>query len=94
MITIKSLRCCTDTPDVPAVSELIYIRSQNSTASRTDVGLMEGPLKITDARHGSMLYLENGAVVYRPNPVPSLEECFIEYNDLWFKARVEFKSLE
>lgn len=104
MVTIKSLKLWNDlVPLLPApnVNEEATIQNELRSFQKTDMGLLEGPLKIVSAHRNTLLYLENGAVLYRANPTTPTyngyaslpdgqEECFVQFNDLWFKAMVDF----
>jgi hypothetical protein len=100
--TILSLTPC-DWPGLlptPNVTEAEAIRERIESQSRTTVGLTERPLSIYATHRGSVLYLENGASIYRWNPPEwcnghasgpdGPEECLVSHNGEWFKANVEF----
>ena len=81
----------------PNVAEAAAIHA----VPKTKKGLNEGPLKIIGEYRGHDFYLENGAILCRSepstggghgclSPPDGVENCMILFNDLWFKARVEF----
>jgi hypothetical protein len=85
----------------PNVEEGAEIRAALNKAGWVKKGLDEGPLNIAASYRGHDFYLENGAILCRSEPktdggngllaVPNgTENCMVYYNDLWFKARVEF----
>lgn len=84
----------------PNVTESEYISAQIESQPRTTVGLTERPLSVYASHRGSVLYLENGAVIYRMNPPEwcngyasgpnGPEECLVRNDGESFTAMVEF----
>lgn len=84
----------------PNVTESAYISDKIASQPRTTVGLTEGPLSIYASYRGTLLYLENGASIYRMNPPEwcnghasgpdGPEACLVSHDGEWFTAKVEF----
>ena len=70
--------------DGPEISEPMPV-------PKTHMGFDEGPLKIVYEKEQKRFFLENGAFLCK---IDGTEDYMIYFNDIWFKARVEFKSLE
>jgi hypothetical protein len=101
--TILSLESC-DWPGLlptPNVTEAEAIKAKIESQPRTTVGLTERPLSIYATHRGSVLYLENGATIYRMNPpewcnghaagpTSDPEACLVFSNGEGFRAQVEF----
>jgi hypothetical protein len=90
----------------PSVHDGEIISSYLETEQISDRGLEDGPLRILTHYRGSMLYLDNGALVYRWMPktaggnglvsipeTPTIENCFILHEDKMYTADVEVSSL-
>lgn len=104
MATITSLKLTNYVPllSTPNVTEAEYIHDKLNKFPMTNKDLLDGPLQIVTSYRGTNLYLENGAVLYRTNPLTEggngyvsapkePEECLVYYNDLWFNCLVEFQ---
>jgi hypothetical protein len=104
--TILSLVPC-DWPGLmptPNATESEAIREEiASHPPRTTVGLTERPLSVYATHRGSVLYLENGATIYRMNPpewcngyaagpTRDPEECLVFSNGEGFRVQVEFEA--
>ena len=84
----------------PNAMEADAISAQIASQPRTTVGLMERPLSVYANHRGSLLWLENGASIYRMNPPEwcngyasgpdGPEECLVAQGGEWFTAKVEF----
>lgn len=84
----------------PNVTESAAISAQIESQPRTTVGLMERPLSVSASYRGTLLWLENGASIYRMNPPDwcnghasgpaGPEECMVSHNGEWFMSKVEF----
>ena len=99
-VTIGTLEAVEFTPLMPAPS---VIEMESIPAAMSDAGLHDGPLVVTASYRGHIMYLENGASVYRDNPktgggngllcLPSgPESCIVSWRDEKFRAIVYFNS--
>lgn len=97
-VTIGTLEAVEFAPLMPAPS----VREIEALPVATsDAGLHDGPLIITGTYRGHLLYLENGASVYRDSsksisgngclglPTES-EECIVTWRGKAYRANVEF----
>ena len=102
-VLIKSLKISNNTTRLtptPNITESEAIREEMNKFPRTKKELMgEGPLHVVTSHRGSILYLENGATVYRWEGESvngymcgsmKSENCLVVYNGLWFDAVMEF----
>ena len=102
-VLIKSLKISNDGPRLmptPNVTEMEEILNEMNNFQQTKKELMgEGPLQVVTSYRGSVLYLENGAVVYRWEGESvngymcgsmKSENCRVMYNGLQFDAVMEF----
>ena len=102
-VLIKSLKISNDGPRLmatPNVTEWDAIQADIDKFQHTKKELMgEGPLQVVTSHRGSVLYLENGAIVNRwegesvngymcGSTKP--EKCRVMYNGLQFDAVMEF----
>lgn len=81
----------------PGVRDMEHL----SNVSLTSKSLQSGPLEVIMNYRGVLLYLENGAQVYRSSPSSESnngftgtpvtdEDVFISYLDVMYNARVKF----
>jgi hypothetical protein len=99
-VTIGTLEAVEFAPLMPAPS----VRDiEDIPAPMSDAGLHDGPLVVTASYRGHIMYLENGASVYRDNPqtgggngllcLPNEpESCIINWRGEKFRAIVDFNS--
>ena len=95
------------TPLLPApnVTEGSHMHSVLNEVKFTDEDLLNGPIPVVYQYRGSLLYLENGDLVYRYKPrtsggngyvsLPSddlcePEDCYVQYNGEWHSAILDF----
>lgn len=84
----------------PNATEWMLIREEIDKFPQSKKNLVgEGSLQIVTSHRGSILYLENGATLYRNTagangymyePTKGIESCYIGHNGLMFQCDVEF----
>lgn len=102
--TILSLEPTEFMPLVPApsVADYEYIGAAYEQYPANAKGLMDGALAVVADYRGSMLYLENGASMYRLDTgalgangylgAPVGEEgCYVNHGGKWWRARVTYE---
>jgi hypothetical protein len=89
----------------PNVHDTEIISRHLASAPFSERGLEDGPLLVVTHYRGVMLYLDNGALVYRWMPKTAcgnglvsmpdtqlVENCFVLYKDNMYTAYVEFMT--
>lgn len=86
----------------PSVTDSEFISAALAQTPRTDKDLMDGPHKVVTSYRGGLVYLDNGAVMYRYDSEASganghlgapvgEEGCYVGHRGGWWRARVAYE---